>query len=503
MIAMDNLILGFNILLTPANLFACFIGVFIGTLIGVLPGIGPVGTMAILLPITFSMGPTTAIILLSGIYYGAQYGGSTTSILVNIPGEIGSIVTCLDGYQMARQGRAGPALGMCAIGSFIGGTVSIFGLIFLTPSLAKLAIGFGPPELFSLILLGLMMVTSLGTGSVLKSMLMALLGMFISTIGKESIMGYGRFTLGSITLADGLGLAPVAVGMFGLGELLTNIEELKKQEVFKTTIKNLLPTLKDWLACRWTFIRSTLLGFFLGIFPGGGVTVSTFFAYGLERRCSKHPEKFGTGVIEGVCAPETANNAATSGSMVPLLALGVPPNGVMAMLLGALIVHGIQPGPFFINEHPDLFWGIIASLFIGNIMLLVLNLPLIGLWLQLLRVPHRLLFPLIITFCFIGVYSLNNNIFELFIMIVFGFLGYLTQKIKYPPGPFLLGLVLGPMLEVSLRQSMTISQGDPAIFIQRPLSAGLLILMILIIIWVSTQAVRKQGSTKKSIKLKT
>jgi putative tricarboxylic transport membrane protein len=499
MSAMDNLIFGFNILFTPSILFACFIGVFVGTLIGVLPGIGPVGTMAILLPVTYSMGPTTAIILLSGIYYGAQYGGSTTSILVNIPGELGSIVTCLDGYQMARQGRSGPALGMCAIGSFIGGTVSIIGLIFLTPSLAKLAIGFGPPELFSLILLGLMMVTSLGTGSVLKSMMMATMGMFISTIGKESIMGYGRFTLGSITLADGLGLAPVAVGMFGIGELLTNIEELKKQEVFKTTIRNLLPTLKDWLDCRWTFMRATILGFFLGIFPGGGVTVATFFAYGLEKRCSKHPEKFGTGVIEGVCAPETANNAATSGSMVPLLALGVPPNSVMAMLLGALIVHGIQPGPFFISEHPDLFWGIIASLIIGNVMLLILNLPLIGLWVQLLKVPHRLLFPLIITFCFIGVYSLNNNIFELFIMIIFGFLGYLTQKIKYPPGPFLLGLVLGPMLEVSLRQSMTISQGDPAIFIQRPLSAGLLIIMLLIIVWVSVQAVRKQRSTQKSM----
>lgn len=494
MIVMDNLILGFNILLTSTNLFACFMGVFIGTLIGVLPGIGPVGTMAILLPITYSMGPTTAIILLSGIYYGAQYGGSITSILVNIPGELGSVVTCLDGYQMARQGRAGPALGMCAIGSFIGGTVSIFGLIFLTPTLAKLAIGFGPPELFSLILLGLMMVTTLGTGSVLKSMMMAAVGMFISTIGKESIMGYGRFTLGSINLADGLGLAPVAVGMFGIGELLTNIEELKKQEVFKVTVNNLLPTLKDWIDCRWTFMRATLLGFFLGIFPGGGVVLSTFFAYGLEKRCSKHPKKFGTGVIEGVCAPETANNAATSGTMVPLLALGVPPNSVMAMLLGALIVHGIQPGPFFITEHPDLFWGIIASLFIGNVMLLILNLPLIGLWVQLLRVPHRLLFPLIITFCFIGVYSLNNNIFELFIMIIFGFLGYLTQKINYPPGPFLLGLVLGPMLEVSLRQSMTISQGDPAIFIQRPLSAGLLIIMLLVIVWVAVQAVRKQRS---------
>jgi putative tricarboxylic transport membrane protein len=285
--------------------------------------------------------------------------------------------------------------------------------------------------------------------------------------------------------------------MFGIGELLTNIEELKKQEVFKTTVRNLLPTLTDWFNCRWTFMRAALLGFFLGIFPGGGVTVATFFAYGLEKRCSKHPEKFGTGVIEGVCAPETANNAATSGSMVPLLALGVPPNSVMAMLLGALIVHGIQPGPFFIIEHPDLFWGIIASLIIGNVMLLVLNLPLIGLWVQLLKVPHRLLFPLIITFCFIGVYSLNNNIFELFIMIIFGFLGYLTQKIKYPPGPFLLGLVLGPMLEVSLRQSMTISQGDPAIFIQRPLSAGLLILMLLIIIWVAAQALRKQRATQK------
>jgi len=316
--------------------------------------------------------------------------------------------------------------------------------------------------------------------------------MFISTIGKESIKGFSRFTLGSITLTDGLGLAPVAVGMFGIGELLTNVEEMAKQQVFKTDIRNLFPTLKDWVICRWTFLRATVLGFFLGILPGGGVVISTFFAYALEKRLSKHPEEFGTGVIEGVAAPETANNAATAGTMVPLLALGIPPNSVMAMLLGAFIIHGIQPGPFFIDEHPDLFWGIIASMYIGNVFLLILNFPLIGMWVQILKIPYRLLFPLIIICCFIGVYSVNNNFYELIIMVVFGFIGYILQKIGYTPGPFLLGMILGPMLETSLRQSLLISQGDPTIFFQRPFSAVLLTIALLVILLLILKTVRKK-----------
>jgi putative tricarboxylic transport membrane protein len=420
--------------------------------------------------------------MLCGIFYGAQYGGSTTSILVNIPGEVGSIVTCLDGYQMARKGRAGPALGISAMGSFIGGTLSVIGLMLLTPPLAKLAIGFGPPELFSLIIFGLMMVSSIGSGSLVKSLIMATLGLFVSTIGKESIKGFSRFTLGSLTLSDGVGLIPVAVGMFGIGELLTNIEAMEKKEVYKTDLRNLFPNLKDWAASFWPIIRGTALGFFLGILPGAGTIIPTFFSYGLEKRLSKHPEKFGTGTIEGVAGPETANNAAVSGSMVPLLALGVPPHVVMAVLLGAFIIHGIQPSPFFITEHPKLFWGIIASMYIGNVMLVILNLPLISIWVQILKVPYRLLFPLIIIFCFIGVYSLNSNCYELLIMIFFGIIGYILRKIKYEPGPFLLAMILGPMLETSFRQSMTISQGNPAIFFQRPFSAILLILVAVILI---------------------
>ena len=475
------LILGFSTALTLSNLFACFMGVLIGTLIGVLPGIGPVGAMAILIPVTFSMNTIPAIIMLCGIFYGAQYGGSTTSILVNIPGETSSVVTCLDGYQMARKGRAGPALGMSAMGSFIGGTLSVIGLMFLTPALGKLAFGFGPPEVFSLIIFGLIMVTSIGSGSVVKSLIMATLGMFVSIIGRESVTGFSRFTLGSLTLSDGVGLIPVAIGMFGIAEVLTNIETVPKQEVFKTDFRNLFPTLQDWLVCRWAILRGTLIGFSLGIFPGPSPVISTFLSYGIEKRLSKYPEKFGTGVIEGVAGPETANNAAASGSIVPLLALGVPPHVIMAMLLGAFIIHGIQPGPLFIIRHPDIFWGLIASMYIGNVMLLILNLPLIGMWVKVLKIPYPFLFPLILLFCLIGVYSLNNNIYELLIMIFFGFNGYILRKMKYPLAPFLLAMILGPMMETNFRQSMMIARGNVAIFLQRPFSAVILILAFLLL----------------------
>jgi putative tricarboxylic transport membrane protein len=480
--AIGHLISGFSTALAGTNLLSCFIGVLVGTLVGVLPGIGAVGTMAILLPITFSMGPIPAMIMLCGIFYGAQYGGSTTSILVNIPGEVGSIVTCLDGYQMAKQGRAGPALGISAIGSFIGGTLSIIGLILLTPTLAKLAIHFGPPELFSLVIFGLMMVTTIGRGSIIKSFVMMTLGLFVSTIGKESIKGFGRFTFESFTLSDGLGLVPVAVGMFGIAELLTNIEEMPERQVFKTRLRNLLPSISDWRRTFWPMIRGTVIGFFLGILPGGGTVITTFSSYALEKRLSRHPEKFGTGAIEGVAGPETANNAATSGSMVPLLGLGVPPHVTMAMLLGAFIIHGVQPGPAFISEHPDIFWGLIASMYIGNAMLLVLNLPLIGIWIQILKIPFRLLFPLVVLFCYVGVYSLNNNSYELLIMIFFGVVGYLLRKLGYDSGPFLLAMVLGPMLETSFRQSMAMSEGRIGIFLQRPLSAGPLILVAVVVL---------------------
>jgi putative tricarboxylic transport membrane protein len=476
----DNLALGFSVVFSLNNLLFCFIGVLIGTLIGVLPGIGPVATISLLLPVTFGMNPVTSIIMLAGVYYGAQYGGSTTSILVNIPGEASSIITCLDGYQMARQGRAGPALGISAFGSFIGGTASIVGLMLLAPLLARAALKFGPPEYFALMLFGLTMVTYLCMGSVTKGLIMAVGGLAISTIGQDPIVGVTRFTLGSITLMDGIGLVPVAMGVFGVGEVLTNIEENIKQEVFATKLSGLLPTLKDWIDSKWPIVRGTLIGFFLGILPGGGVVIPTFICYSVEKRLSKHPEKFGTGTIEGVAAPETANNAATGGSLVTLLSLGIPANVSMAVLLGAFIIHGIQPGPLLLTKHPELFWGTIASMYIGNVMLLVLNLPLIGIWVKLLKVPYNILFPLILLFCFLGVYSLNNNIYEILIMIIFGVFGYLIRKFGFEGAPFLLAMVLGPMMEIAFRQSLI--YGDPLIFFKRPISAILLFIALFLLI---------------------
>jgi putative tricarboxylic transport membrane protein len=491
--ALHHMLEGFRVLGAPVNLLSCFVGVVIGTLIGVLPGIGPVATMAILLPFTFSLTPVSAIIMLAGIYYGAQYGGSTTSVLVNIPGEVGSIITCLDGYQMGKQGRAGPALGISAIGSFVGGTLGVIGLTLLCPPLAQVALNFGPPELFALILFGLMMVSSLGGDSLLKALLMTAVGLFVSLIGKESFTGFSRFTFGSITLSDGLGLVPVSMGMFGISEILCNVEVMAKQRVFRTDIQTLFAW-RDWIACRWAVLRGTLVGFFLGILPGAGVVMTTFFAYWLEKRVSKHPEKFGAGVIEGVAAPETANNAATAGSMIPLLALGVPATPTMAMLMGALIIQGVQPGPLFISQYPDLFWGVIASMYIGNIMLLILNLPLIGIWVRILKIPYTLLFPLITLFCIVGVYSLNNNVYEILIMILFGLFGYILRKFEYPLATFLLGMVLGPMMETSFRQSLGIGRGNLTIFFQRTFSAVLLIsvgIVFLISFYLSIKRKRK------------
>src|SRR6266849_5755529 len=422
-----NLGIGFAVALTFQNIFYCLMGCLLGTLIGVLPGIGPVATIAMLLPVTFTLNPTSALIMLAGIYYGAQYGGSTTAILVNIPGESSSVVTCLDGYQMARQGRAGPALGIAAIGSFIAGTLSVLGIMLLAPPLTKAALRFGPPEIFALLLLGFTMVTYLTAGSKLKAVAMALLGMLLGTIGLDPITASPRFTYGTLTLADGLGLVPIIMGLFGVSEVLLNIEKGVEQEVFDTRIKGLLPTREDWRRSAGPIARGSVLGFFLGILPGIGAIIPTFISYALERRLSKHPERFGTGMIEGVAAPEAANNAATGGSMIPLLTLGIAPNVVMAVLLSAFLIHGVQPGPLLIREHPEIFWGVIASMYVGNVMLLVLNLPLIGLWVQLLRVPYGILFPLILMFCVIGVYSESGNVWDIVVMLAFGGLGYLMR----------------------------------------------------------------------------
>ena len=475
--------MGLQVACQPVNLFFCFIGATIGTLIGVLPGIGPVATLSILLPVTFRVSPLSGIIMLSGVYYGAMYGGSTTSILVNIPGEAASVVTCLDGYQMARQGRAGPALGIAAFGSFIAGTLGLVGLMLLAPPLAKVALKFGPAEYCSLVILGLTLLTFLSTGPMWKSLLMAAVGIFLGCVGLDTMLGSERFTFDIIELADGMGIAPVAMGLFGISEVLLNVEKSIERSVFETKVKSLLPSLKDWSASILPILRGSVIGFFLGILPGGGAVISSFFAYAVEKKVSKHPEKFGHGAIEGVAAPESANNAATAGAYIPLLTLGIPSNAVTAILLGALIVFGMQPGPLLLQQHPDLFWGTIMSMYVGNVMLLVLNLPLIGLWVRILKVPYAILSPLIFLFCLIGVYSINNSVAEMLIMIVFGIIGYIFKKFEYEAAPLILALVLGPMFDVALRRSLILSSGDPTTFIARPISAALLGSAFLILVF--------------------
>jgi putative tricarboxylic transport membrane protein len=478
----DCILGGFQITFQPINVLYCFIGVFIGTLIGVLPGIGPGGTIAILLPTTFGIAPVQAIIMLAGVYYGAMYGGSTTSILVNIPGEAASIVTCLDGYQMARQGRAGPALGISAIGSFVGGTFSIIILMFLVHPLANIALKFGPPEYFALMCLGLTMVIFLARGSVIKAVVMALFGLILSTVGIDLVSEKPRFTFGFPILLDGIGIVPIGMGFFGISEVLTNIESSMERQIFKTKVANLLPNKEDWKRSIGPIIRGSIIGFPLGVLPGGGGMIASFVSYVTEKRLSKHPENFGQGAIEGVAGPETANNAGAGGAFVPLFALGIPPNVVLAILWGAFMLHGVAPGPTLITTHPEIFWGTIASMYLGNIMLLVLNLPFIGLWIKLLKVPYRILMPLIILFCIVGAYSLNNNIYEIIIMVIFGFMGYVLRKFDYEGAPLILGFILGSMLETAFRQSLLISKGHFSIFLVRPISCVFLITAALLFI---------------------
>jgi putative tricarboxylic transport membrane protein len=475
---------GFQVALQPINLLYCFIGVFIGTLVGVLPGLGPAAAIALLLPSTFTLSPVSSVIMLAGIYYGAMYGGSTTSILVNIPGEAASVVTCLDGHAMARQGRAGPALGIAAFGSFIAGTLSILILTLLAPLLVKVTLSFGPPEYFSLMLLGTTLVTYFSHGSMLKALMMALVGVLLGSVGVDSISGRYRFTFGIPTLMDGLGLVPVIMGLFGISEVLLNLEHLAvKRTIYAESMKGLLPNLEDWKRSVVPIARGSLLGFFLGILPGAGAIIASFAAYAAEKRVSKRPEQFGKGAIEGVAAPEAANNAAAGGAFIPLLTLGIPANAVMAILLGALMIHGLQPGPLLMTRAPDLFWGTITSMYIGNAMLLVLNLPLIGIWIRLLRVPYTLLFPFILLFCLIGSYSVNNNVGDGLVMWVFGILGYLLKKFDYEAAPLVLALVIGPMMEEALRQSLILSAGSFAIFLERPISAGFIFAAALLFIF--------------------
>ncbi|MGA2463785.1 MAG: tripartite tricarboxylate transporter permease [Thermodesulfobacteriota bacterium] len=479
----DNVLTGFQICLDPNNLLFCFIGVVIGTLVGVLPGIGPIGAISLLLPTTMRATPVSSIIMLAGIYYGAMYGGSTTSILVNIPGEAASIVTCIDGYQMARQGRAGPALGIAAWGSFIAGTLSVVGLMLVSVPLANAALRFGPPEYFALMCVGLIVLTYLAQRSILKATIMAVVGLFLGNVGLDVVTSLPRFTFGIDELSDGIGIAPMAMGLFGIAEILENLEQsLEAREIFQTRISNLWPSLKDWAEAKWAILRGTIIGFVLGILPGGGAILSSFVSYAVEKKVSRHPERFGKGAIEGVAGPESANNSATGSCMIPLLSLGIPPNIIMAMLFAALVVHGIQPGPLLIKDHPDIFWGVIASMYVGNIFLLALNLPLIGIWVKVLRIPYRILFPLILFFCIIGAYSINNSTFDLYVMIFFGVLGYLFRKFGYEGAPLVMAYVLGPIFEQSLRQSLLISGGSFMIFFTRPISGiamGVCFLLIL------------------------
>ncbi len=471
-----NVALGFSVALTPANLMFCFLGSMVGTLVGVLPGLGPVGAVAFLLSLTFKMEPASAVIMLAGIYYGAMYGGSTTSILVNIPGETASVVTCLDGYRMARQGRAGAALGISAFGSFIAGTLGIVGLMCLAPLLGRAALSFGPPEYFALTLTGLTLVSYLSQGSMTKALIMTILGLLAGTIGMDPISGEERFAFGILTLRDGVGLVPVAMGLFGIAEVLENLTTIGQHAVYETKIKGLLPNRKDWKDSLWPIARGSGLGFFLGILPGPGPVIASFVSYAVEKRVSDYPEKFGSGVIEGVAGPEAANNAATASSFIPLLSLGIPTSAIMALFMGALMIHGIQPGPLFIVRYPELFWGFVASMYVGNAMLLVLNLPLIGMWVRLLKTPYIILFPLILLFCLIGVYSLNTNVAEIIIMLIFGVIGFLFRRVGFEGAPFILAMVLGPIMETSLRQSLLISRGNFSIFFSRPICAVLMVL---------------------------
>ncbi len=490
-----HIALGAQTLFTPTNFLFCFLGVLMGTLVGVLPGLGPTAAIALLLPNTFHVSPVTAIIMLDGIYYGAMYGGSTTSILVNIPGEAASVITTLDGYQMARQGRAGPALGIAAFGSFIAGTLGVIGLQLMAPPLVRVALRFGPPEYFSLMILGFVILTYLAQKSMAKALMMAGVGILLGTVGLDTMTGMPRFTFDLPELLDGVGLAPLAMGLFGISEIFLNVEKKIKHELLTTRIKGLFPTLEDWRRSALPILRGTVLGFFLGILPGGGAVLSSFVSYAVEKRVSKTPQKFGKGAIEGVAAPEAANNSAAQGAFIPLLTLGIPANVVMAILLGALMIHNITPGPMLVKEHPQLFWGVIASMYMGNAMLLLLNLPLIGLWVQLLRVPYSILFPLILFICLIGAYVINNSTTDVAFMLLFGVAGYLMRKFEYEPAPLVLAYVLAPLLENALRQSLILSSGSFGIFMNRPISAGCLIVAALLLLSSLLPMLRKKRET--------
>jgi putative tricarboxylic transport membrane protein len=490
----DNLILGFSVALSLQNLMYCFLGVFVGTAIGVLPGIGPLVTIAMLLPITFNLAPIPALIMLAGIYYGAQYGGSTTAILVNLPGETASVITCLDGYQMARQGRAGPALAIAAIGSFIAGCVGTLLIALAGPPLAEAALKFGAPEYFSLMLMALIAAACLAHGDMVKSLAMVFMGLLFGIIGTDVNSGMARFSFGLPELTDGIGFTIVAVGLFAVSEIVKNLESggEEKHEVFTKDIKHIYPTKADMKASFWPIVRGTGIGSFFGALPGTGPSIAAFSEYMVEKKVAKDPSRFGKGAIEGVAGPEAANNAAAQTAFIPTLTLGIPGSATMALMLGALTIQGIAPGPQVMTQKPDLFWGLIASMWIGNAMLVVLNLPLVGLWVKLLQIPYRWLFPSIIMFCAVGNYSINNSPMDLYLVAIAGILGYVLVKLECEPAPLILGYVLGPLMEENLRRALLISRGDPTVFFTRPISLAFMIASILILVAMILPAIRKQ-----------
>jgi len=473
---------GFSVVLEPTNLLYCLIGVVIGMLVGVLPGLGPAATIAILLPITIGIEPVTSIIMLAGIFYGAQYGGTITSVLLKLPGEASSVVTVFDGHALARQGKAGTALGIAAIGSFVGGTVSIIALTFLAPLVAGFALDFGPPEYTALALLGILLVSTVSSGNKLKALIAAVIGLLLATVGRDAFTGGERFTFGDLNLADGLDFVPIAMGLFGLGEILYNLEERHTTVSAPAKVANVWPSRKDLRQSSGAIGRGSVLGFFLGILPGGGATLASLAAYAMEKKRSKTPERFGKGAVEGVAAPETANNAAATSSFIPLLTLGIPANGTMAVILGALLLQGVPVGPQLVNQEPELFWGVINSMYIGNILLLIMSIPLVGLFVKILRVRPAILAPITVLITLIGVYTVNNSVFDIVLVIVFGVLGYLMKKLGFDPGPLVLAFVLGTLLEDSLRRSLLIFDGDPTSFFTRPISGTLLVIFLLVVV---------------------
>lgn len=489
---LGNLAIGFGEVITPTNLLYCFLGCLIGTLIGVLPGIGPLASIALLLPITFSLEPTGALIMLAGIYYGAQYGGSTTAILVNLPGEASAVVTCLDGHQMALKGQAGPALAIAAIGSFIAGTVVTLLIATVAAPLTVVALRFGPADYASLMVFGLIGAVVLASGSVMKAIAMVFVGLLFGLIGIDVNSGVMRYTFGYPPLADGIGFVALAVGLFGVAEIVRNLEHSGTRSVVSSRIDRLMPSRHQMRTALPAVFRGTALGSFLGILPGGGATLSAFASYALEKKVSRNPSEFGTGAIEGVAGPESANNAGAQASFIPMLTLGIPANAVMALMIGALTVQGIQPGPRVLQAEPALVWGLIVSMWVGNLMLLIINLPLIGLWVRLLKVPYRLLFPAILVFCAVGSFTINNSSFDIYMTALFGLLGYFFIKVGAEPAPLILGFVLGPLLEENVRRALVFSRGDPMVFVEEPISAGFLAASALLLILVALPSLRRQ-----------